>query len=124
MLKVVFHIGPNAYSVDASKIAEIVPLLPVKKTDGSADYFAGLLDYRGVSVPVIDLSLLITGQPAAARFSTRIMILNVQAKKRQELLGLIAERITTMTHNQTAAPPDLETIVPESMYDFLLSSAS
>ena len=50
---------------------------------------AGLFDYRGKRVPVIDLSLLTLGKPAQQRLSTRIVLVHYGEKA--DLLGLIAQ---------------------------------
>ena len=55
----------------------------------------GLFNYRGAPVPVIDLSQLTLGRPAARRLSTRIVLVHYpDADGRTRLLGLIAERAT------------------------------
>ena len=56
---------------------------------------AGLIDYRASIVPVLDLSALAEGRPAARRMSTRILVVRQPAADRAgPLLGLLAERAT------------------------------
>jgi chemotaxis-related protein WspB len=56
---------------------------------------AGVLNYRGAPVPVIDLSQLTLGRPAERRLSTRIVLVHYpDARGGTQLLGLIAERAT------------------------------
>ena len=61
---------------------------------------AGLFNYRGAPVPVIDLSQLTLGRPAARRLSTRIVLVHYPDESGgTHLLGLIAERATqTVRH--------------------------
>jgi chemotaxis-related protein WspB len=121
MLKLVFHIGPAAYSISASSVKEVVPLLPLQPMSGSPEYFAGMLTYRGQALPVIDLCSLVTGKSAARCFSTRIMVIHATKKNQPQLLGLIGEDITQIIPNgDSASPADIETVLPRSMYDFLL----
>ena len=56
---------------------------------------AGLCQYRGVPVPVIDLSELALGRPSANRLSTRIVLVQFpDPVSGPQLLGLLAERAT------------------------------
>ena len=61
---------------------------------------AGLLNYHGAPVPVIDLSQLTLGRPAARRLSTRIVLVRYPvAEHETRVLGLIVERaLQTMEH--------------------------
>jgi chemotaxis-related protein WspB len=55
---------------------------------------AGIVDYGGTPVPVIDLSVLLANRPAHRRLNTRLVIVHYTAGGRKNLLGLIAERAT------------------------------
>ena len=78
---------------------------------------AGIVDYRGAPVPVIDLSQLLANRPANRRMNTRLVIAHYTAGERKHLLGLIAERATeTMRRDpadfqdsgiKSASPPHL-----------------
>jgi chemotaxis-related protein WspB len=60
------------------------------------DWVAGVFAYRGAVVPVIDLSALTFGEPAQARTSTRLVLVNYRPDESTEarLLGLILEQAT------------------------------
>ena len=56
-------------------------------------YVAGLAQWRGLTLPVIDLSALIDGTPAPALLSTRLVIVDyVMSNGRLYPLGLVAEK--------------------------------
>jgi chemotaxis-related protein WspB len=57
---------------------------------------AGLINYRGRSVPVVDLSELMLGEPARPHISTRLILVRYG----EHLLGLIAERATEMMRRE------------------------
>src|SRR3979490_1767316 len=63
---------------------------------------AGIFNYRGAPVPVIDVSQLTLGRPAERRLSTRIVLVHYpDADGQTPLLGLIAERATqTVRHEE------------------------
>ena len=103
MLMLLFHAGDNLYALDSSQVVEVIPMVVVRKINHVPDYVAGVFNYRGTIVPVVDLCHLIQGTPCRARFSTRIIMVNYTAKDGgHRRLGLMAERVT-----ETLSRPDL-----------------
>ena len=95
-LFLVFRIGDERYAVQAIEVAEVLPRVPLKPIAKAPDWVAGVFAYRGAVVPVIDLSALTFGQPAQARTSTRLVLVNYRADETAptQLLGLILEQAT------------------------------
>lgn len=89
MLMVLFQIGPNTYAIDSEPIVEIFPKIKIKKIPGTESSVAGLINYCGKPVPVIDLSQIILKRPSEPALHTRIILLQSQS----QLLGLIAEKV-------------------------------
>jgi chemotaxis-related protein WspB len=97
MLFLLFQLGRDRYALDARDVAEVLPLVKLKQVPQAPAGVAGIFDYRGAPVPVIDLCALALGRPAAARLSTRIVLVNYAAAgSGPRLLGLIAEQATEM----------------------------
>lgn len=95
MLYVLVQLGSDRYALPARDIVEVLPLVALKSLPGAPRGVAGLLDYRGTPVPVVDLSALALGTPAAPRVSTRLLMVRyAPARGGEQLLGLIAERTT------------------------------
>ena len=95
MLFVLFHLGQERYALEAARVVEVVPLLALKRFLQSPRGVAGVFIYRGRPVPAIDLCELTVGRPAQENFSTRIIIINHGNNPgEQQLVGLIAERVT------------------------------
>ena len=96
MLFLQFQIGTDRYALEASRVVEVIPLLGLKKIPHAPRGVAGMFNYRGEIVPALDLTALTTGQPAAERLSTRILVVRTSIDGRNDrLLGLIAERATS-----------------------------
>ncbi|RON39507.1 chemotaxis protein CheW [Pseudomonas brassicacearum] len=95
-LFLVFRIGNERYALQAIEVAEVLPRLPLKPIPRAPEWVAGVFAYRGAVVPVIDLSALTFGQPAQARTSTRLVLVNYRPDEFAEaqLLGLILEQAT------------------------------
>lgn len=95
MLFLLFHLGPDRYALDAGKVVEVLPLLQFKKIPNAPRGVAGIFNYHGRPVPLVDLCELILGRPAAERLTTRIILINYDGDDgRKNLLGLVAEHIT------------------------------
>lgn len=95
MLFVLFHLGQERYALEAARVVEVVPLLALKRFPQSPRGVAGVFIYRGRPVPALDLCELTVGRPAQEHFSTRIILINHgNVSGEQQLVGLIAERVT------------------------------
>lgn len=103
MLFLLFRIGTERYALEARQVVEIVPLVRVKTIPQAPSGLAGVINYRGLPVPVIDLSELALGQPAQARVSTRIILVKYPVESGEEhTLGLIAEHATETIKREPA----------------------
>jgi chemotaxis-related protein WspB len=101
MLFLLLELGKDRYALDVRQIAEVLPLVEVKQIPRAPQAITGLFKYRGGLVPVIDLSQLTLGRPAARRLSTRIVLVNYPDDSGQtHLLGLIAERATQAVRHE------------------------
>ncbi|MGK7929990.1 MAG: chemotaxis protein CheW [Microcystaceae cyanobacterium] len=102
MLLVLFHLGSDQYAIDSLRVIKIIPMVILKPVSASLSPIAGVFNYGGNLVPVIDLRKLIQGKPGERRLSTRIILIKPpNAPKTAPILGLIAEKVTdTITKNQ------------------------
>jgi chemotaxis-related protein WspB len=105
MLMLLFYVGEERYAIAAKSVVEVVPMVSLKKVYNAPEYVAGLFNYRGHIVPVIDVCQLIQNQECQLHLSTRIIILNYlvsqeKSKKTEttRLLGMMAERVTETTN--------------------------
>ena len=95
MLLLLFQLGQDRFALDAGSIVEVLPLVSIRKTIRSPPGVAGTLNYHGSLVPVIDLSDLLLGRPAAPHLSTRVVLANhVDEKGSSRLVGLVTENVT------------------------------
>ena len=92
-----FEIGGHRYLVEARRVAVVLPLPGLKPLPGAPPGVAGVANYQGKPVPVIDLPELATGRAAADRLSTRLVLVRYPTKQGERLLGLVAERATSVT---------------------------
>ncbi len=110
MLLLLFHIAHERYGLKAGQVVEVAPLVCLKTIPQTPDYIAGLFDYRGQPVPVIDLCRLVSKQTCKVCMTTRIIIVNYGSDNgRKQILGLLAEQVTeTVKHDPAALiTPDI-----------------
>jgi chemotaxis-related protein WspB len=95
MLFLIFQLGRDWYALDAAQVVEVLPQVIWKLLPQSPPGIAGVLDYHGDPVPLVDLTDLLLGVPARRQMSTRIILVNyVDRIDETHLLGLIAEQTT------------------------------
>lgn len=118
MLLLLFEIGSGRYALDANRIVEIVPLVKFKKIPAAPDYVAGLMNYRGVGTPVIDLNQLVESVHFEDTLSTRIIIINYAVPgKGNRPLALIANNAIETARTGITKPPPAGVIMDKSLYD-------
>lgn len=95
-LFLLFRLGNDHYALDATEVAEVLPLTALKQIPGSPAWVAGVLPRRGQPVPVIDLCALATGVASAQRTSTRTVLVHYRRHEGDapRLLGLRLEQAT------------------------------
>ena len=95
MLVLLFYLGDTMYTMKCERVREVAPMVKLKEVPHTPDYFAGLFNYRGIVVPVIDLRRLIQSQPCQMRLSTRIILVDyLRDDNTPYIIGLMAERVT------------------------------
>lgn len=116
MLLLLFKTGDRQFAMVTSKIREIVPLVKLTALPCAPDFTAGLMNYRGNSIPVIDLCLLTAGKSSTPKLSTRIIIVDYDlGEGRSGMLGLIAEHVVETIKSKLSTVP----ISPTNLEDLL-----
>lgn len=97
----IFHLDKDRYALAAAGLVRVLPLMELKSLPQAPSFVAGLMNLHGQSVPVIDLCRLACGREHAARFDTRILLIEYARRdghvhRPLHLLGLIAEGVEGM----------------------------
>jgi chemotaxis-related protein WspB len=94
MKLLVFHIGADRYGLRLRDVVRVLPLLELKHLPLAPDAVAGLMDYHGGSVPVIDLCRLSGLAGGQDYFDTRIIVVDYHTPEGAcHPLGLRAEHV-------------------------------
>lgn len=115
MQVLVFELGSQEYALPTRHIVRVLPMMELTRLAPAADFIAGVMNFHGVPVPVIDLARVgglspkpdQANQPASETrisFDTRIVLVDhVQPAGQQHLLGLLAEHVSGVRQIDPAA---------------------
>jgi len=94
MKVLVFLIGPDRYALRLGAVARVLPVMELKLLPLAPACVAGLMDFHGRPVPVIDLSRLAGLAPEQLCFDARIILVDYAVGAGQvRALGLLAEHV-------------------------------
>jgi chemotaxis-related protein WspB len=94
-----FSLGNDRYGLDTRRVMRVLPQLDLKELPQAPAWVSGLMNYRGQSVPVIDLSMLACGTPGQPNLDTRIVLADYRdAAGKTHALGLLAEQASDVRH--------------------------
>jgi purine-binding chemotaxis protein CheW len=101
-----FTMGDEEYGLDILKVQEIRGYEAVTRIANAPEYFKGVMNLRGVIVPVIDMRVkLKLGNPSYDEF-TIVIVLNLGGK----VVGMVVDSVsdvTTLGPEQIRAAPDM-----------------
>lgn len=107
---VVFSLGGETFALPVGTVREILDHQAAFRMPQGPAWFAGLIDVRGESVPMVDLRVRL-GLPAVqADVTTRILVVDVVVESRTLTLGLIVDRVldvASFTAQTIEASPDI-----------------
>lgn len=114
---VIFHLGKDRYGLSTRRLVRVLTLVELKRMPQTPAYVAGLMNYRGTSVPVIDLGMLACERPCDARFDTRILLTNYRADDGVDrLLGLMVERVAEVANIDNGRFAESGVATPDAPY--------
>lgn len=90
---VTLGVDREIFAVEVEKVREILDLQPLSRVPNAPAFLVGMIDVRGLGVPVIDLRVKL-GLPAAPPTpSARIVVMEVDVAGRPTPMGLMADRV-------------------------------
>lgn len=123
MLVLLFETTDGRYAIEARHIVEVVPFVNLKKIPKAREAVAGLANYRGRPVPVIDLNILLEGTASEPLISTRILIIKspFAAADSTTLLGLVVPRAMETFRSKEKRQPG-GVLMDEELYNGAIAS--
>ncbi len=92
----VFQIGPEYLAIDAAKTHQIAEPMESVRVPGSPDYVLGIVSFRGMVIPVVDLRKRLGVEPAPDQTQTMVVIVEEENRR----LGLVVDRVVGLRRIQ------------------------
>lgn len=102
----IFTMGQEEYGLDIIKVQEIRGYETVTQLANTPDYFKGVINLRGVIVPVIDMRIKLKLGTVSYNEMTIVIVLNLRGK----VVGMVVDGVSdvaTLTPDQIRAAPQL-----------------
>ena len=101
-----FEVGSHTYAIDVAHMREVVRWQPTTPLPKGPPLIVGVLDLRGLVVPVVDMGRALGGEPTRASPSARILVIEFD----EMLVGLAVDSATAVVSTPLSsldAPPAL-----------------
>jgi chemotaxis-related protein WspB len=109
-----FRLGEDEYALDTSDVVTVLPVVELKTIPQAPDGVAGVFNYRGTPVPVVDLAQEATGLRARPNLHTRIVVVRDRLQGAGDrLLGLLVEGATSTLRRAASDFSDARLAGPE-----------
>lgn len=92
-----FHAGESRYAMSGEDIIEVIPNVGLVAVNAAKLYVAGMLNYGGTTIPVLDFCILMQGKPCRAALHTRIIVVQGNVNGEDVTVGLRAEKVTEVS---------------------------
>ena len=106
---VTFGLDKEVFAVPVGVVREILDHAPAFRIPSGPDWLLGLTDVRGQGVPTVDLRLRLGLNRVETTSDTRILIVDVSHGERVLALGLVVDRVLTVS----AVPADAVEPAPD-----------
>lgn len=101
-----FGIGQEVFGIEIRVVREIIGMQPVNTLPEVPDYIRGIINLRGLIIPVIDMRLKLKKEPADYTDRTCIIVIETQ----QISAGLIVDQVAEVLgieEENICPPPEL-----------------
>jgi purine-binding chemotaxis protein CheW len=103
-----FTLGQEEYGIDILRVQEIRGYEPVTRIANAPDFIKGVVNLRGIIVPVVDMRIKFDlGTPTYDQF-TVVIILNIAGR----VMGMVVDSVsdvTTLSPEQVKPAPEMGT---------------
>ncbi|UYV16021.1 chemotaxis protein CheW [Porphyrobacter sp. ULC335] len=97
-----FGLGSEVFAVPVKLVREILDYAPPAHVPNGPDHFVGLTDVRGQGVPTLDLRRRLGLEAIEPTLATRILILDIALPDRALTLGVVIDRVLSVSSYDAA----------------------
>ncbi len=105
-----FRLGGGLYGLEIGVVREIIGLLEITRIPRTAPHIRGVINLRGVVIPVVDLGRALGMDPVDPTEQTVIIVVQYGAPERGVVKGVLVDEVVEvldLTRDSIAAPPRL-----------------
>ncbi|MDR3645265.1 MAG: chemotaxis protein CheW [Clostridia bacterium] len=103
-----FALGGEVFGIEIRYVTEIVGIQKISSIPETPAYVKGIINLRGIIIPVFDMRLRFKKEPAAYTNRTCIIIINIEELAVGLIVDSVAE-VAAITDDSIAPMPDLKT---------------
>ncbi|HEY5657872.1 MAG TPA: chemotaxis protein CheW [Myxococcota bacterium] len=108
-----FEVAGGVYAMDVSNVREVVRWQPITPLPKAPLLISGVIDLRGVIVPVVDLGEALNARACEPNPTTRIVVVEVD----NLLMGLVVDSAIEVIQVATSALEDPPALATQAGYD-------
>lgn len=105
-----FRLGPVEYGIDILKVQEIRSYAKPTHIANAPDEWLGVINLRGVIVPIIDLRLKLHCATAAYTATTVVVVLNLE----HQVIGVVVDAVSDVVQLEPACVQPAPTLHPDA----------
>lgn len=102
-----FRLGTEKLALPAEYLREILELVPITRVPQSGAFATGLINVRGVVVPLADLRVALRIPRSPATEDTRVLVLDVRNGDEKSTVAILADQVEEVTTINTAEIVDV-----------------
>ena len=105
-----FTVGKETFAINILRVQEIRAWEVVRELPDMPDYYKGVLDLRGVIVPIIDMRILFKEKQAEYLNTTVIIVINVLYENESVEMGIVVDGVSDVYEfhqSSIKAPPQM-----------------
>lgn len=95
---VTLGVDRETFALPVETVREILDMREISKLPNAPSQLLGMIDVRGIAVPVIDLRTKFGLPQIDATPNTRILVLETVTQGRKTLIGLVTDRVFEVTN--------------------------
>ncbi|MEZ5704910.1 MAG: chemotaxis protein CheW [Burkholderiaceae bacterium] len=117
-----FRLGAEEYGIDILRVQEIRSYEEPTRIANAPGFIKGVVNLRGVIVPVVDLRLKLNCEKAEYNEFTVVIVLNVHGR----VVGAVVDSVSDvleLNHEQINAAPEMNTTVDTTYITGIASTA-
>ena len=103
MTALTIRLEDELFAVEASRVREILDLVPITEVPSAPSFVGGLINVRGRVVPLADLRVMFGMERPEPDEDTRIVVMEVDIDGEPTIAGILADKVHDVTDIETAS---------------------